>query len=86
MVMITKYTDVCVEDIEVEVEVSLSDLDIDDVLEMLADDGYVAVQYDADEDGFKQDLANLCHLYRSKDARFMDEVGVFLSNLSGRIL
>lgn len=86
MVMITKYTDVCVEDIEVEVEVSLSDLDIDDVLEMLADDGYIAVKYDADEDSFKHDLANLCHLYRAKDSRFMNEVGVFLSNLSGRIL
>lgn len=86
MVTITKYTDVCVEDVEVDVEVSLSDLALDDVLELLADDGYIAIKSDVDEDSFRKDLANLCHLYRSKDSRFMDEIGVFLSNLSGRIL
>ena len=86
MVTITKYTDVCVEDVEVDVEVSLSDLALDDVLELLADDGYIAIKSDVDEDSFKNDLANLCYLYRSKDSRFMDEIGVFLSNLSGRIL
>jgi len=35
MVTITKYTDVCVEDVEVEVEDSLSFLVLDDVLELL---------------------------------------------------
>ena len=86
MVMVTKYTDVCVDDVEVDVEVSLSDFDLDDVLELLADDGYIAIKSDVDEDSFKKDLANLCHLYRAKDSRFMDEIGMFLSNLSGRIL
>lgn len=86
MVTITKYTNVCVDDVEVDVEVSLSDFDLDDVLELLADDGYIAIKSDVDEDSFKNDLANLCHLYRSKDSRFMDEIGIFLSNLSGRIL
>ena len=86
MVTITKYTDVCVDDVEVDVEVSLSDFNLDDVLELLSDDGYIAIKSDTDEDSFKNDLANLCHLYRSNDSRFMDEIGVFLSNLSGRIL
>lgn len=86
MVTITKYTDVCVDDVEVDVEVSLSDFDFDDVLELLADEGYIAIKYDADEESFKENLAHICNLYRARDIRFTDEVGVFLSNLSGRIL
>lgn len=86
MVTITKYTDVCVDDIEVEVDVSLSDFDLDEVLDLLADDGYVAIKTDMTEDDFKGSLSHLCNLYRAKDVRFMDEVGMFLSSLSGRIL
>jgi peroxiredoxin len=75
-------------DTDVEVEVSLSDFSIDEVLEILEDDGYVFISQDLgfDQKSYKQALDKLCHLYRANDESFRQEIGVFLSNLSGRIL
>lgn len=87
MVTIYKNVDVSI-DTDVEVEVSLSDFSIGEVLEMLQDEGYVVVSQDFgfDQESFNQTLDKLCHLHRDKDESFMSEVGGFLSNLSGRIL
>ena len=87
MVTLYKNVDVSI-DTDVEVEVSLSDFSIEEVLEMLEDDGYVVISQDwgFDQESYKQTLDKLCHLYRANDESFMREVGVFLSNLSGRIL
>ena len=87
MSTIIKNVDVSI-DTDVEVEVSLSDFSIDEVLEMLEDDGYVVISQDLgfDQESYKQTLDKLCHQYRANDESFRQEIGVFLSNLSGRIL
>ena len=87
MSTIIKNVDVSI-DTDIEVEMSLSDFSIDEVLEMLEDDGYVVISQDwgFDQETYKQTLDKLCHLYRANDESFRQEIGVFLSNLSGRIL
>lgn len=85
MVTITKYVDVSTE-VEVEVDISLKDLDIEDVFELLHEKGYVTLLADIPNEELVNRLESLCELYRNKDSRFMKEIGVFLSDLTGRIL
>lgn len=86
MVTIYKNIDVSV-DTDVEVEVSLSDFAIDDIIEMLEEESYVVVsQAGYDKESYEQALEKLCYMYRAGDRSFMREVGIFLSNLSGRVL
>lgn len=79
MVMLTKYVDV-------EVDVDLSDLDLDDIKDLLAEEGYVVFKTRLSEDEFKDKVNEVCHLYRIKDERFTKEVVFLLSELSGKIL
>jgi hypothetical protein len=75
-------------DVDVEVEISLDDFNKDELMDMLIEDGFIVVNsyHEFDQESFNQQLEKLCYLFRANDERFKEEIRIFLSKLSGKVL
>ena len=73
---------------EVEVEVDVSDLDEDELVEACQELGYSVVKLDEwmDTNGMPNDLNELAELYRNNNPLLMETLRTFLQTYTGRVL
>lgn len=72
----------------VEVEVDVSDLDEDEIVDACKELGYAVTKVaEGIEPHFmEQDIDALVELYRNKDEQLMEALRTFLQNYTGRVL
>jgi len=72
----------------VEVEIDVSDLDEDEIVDACREMGYSVMKVDEamEADNLKEELNNLADLYRSKSGGLIEELRTVLQKYTGRIL
>lgn len=72
----------------VEVEVDVSDLDEDQLVEACQELGYSVVKLDdwMDTNGMPNDLNELAELYRNKSPLLMESLRTFIQTYTGRVM
>ena len=72
----------------VEVEIDVSDLDEDEIVDACREMGYSVMRANevTEADSLKEELNNLADLYRSKSDGLIEELRTVLQKYTGRIL
>lgn len=72
----------------VEVEIDVSDLDEDEIVDACREMDYSVMKVDEamEADNLKEELNNLADLYRSKSGGLIEELRTVLQKYTGRIL
>jgi vacuolar-type H+-ATPase subunit I/STV1 len=72
----------------VEVEIDVSDLDEDEIVDACREMGYSVMKVNeaTEADSLKEELNNLADLYRSKSDGLIEELRTVLQKYTGRIL
>lgn len=70
----------------IDIDVDLSEFEMDDIIEYLEEAGYVVLKADAQTPNNDVTANQLYQLYRTKSPQLLDALRTYLQNETGRIL